>query len=407
MKKFIIFSVAFLTVFELFSVTIQKGNPSKIDWKDIPAMKFHRWRQSGEPPIDTQARFMYDDNRLYIRVECSEPNINEARSQLRFGKHDSTCWVNDCVEFFIDLLDGTGFGYQFVTDIHNDGAELIWRDPKFVNTIAWNGYWNHRVIYGDDNFVVLLEIPWKTFGVTELKNKTIAMNITRNRKIAPWGRFVLSEKTDKNLTLSDYYLRFENINVRPAAVTGTVSNTTPLTGKNSAKCSVTSKIAVSGTLEFASEVESKERIMAVKKVTFEPGKVQNIVLDYEETIPGMHAVRVIFRDEKGEVTDVWADNINYNVPLELANTNPVSKCGQDFNIFARLFIPVKGVEIVSAIYQEGKCVAEAAYKPEKNEFFLPLPGSKLAPGKYDVKITLNDGKSKVTQTLSLFITPAL
>ena len=407
MKKFIIFSVAFLTVFELFSVTLQKGNPSTLDWKNIPAMEFYRWRESGSPPISTQARFMYDDNRLYIRVECSEPNINEARSQLRFGRHDSPCWVNDCVEFFIDLLDGTGRCYQFVTDIHNDGAELIWRDPKFVSTIAWNGYWNHRVIYGDDNFVVLMEIPWKTFGVTEFKNKTLAMNITRCRKIAPWGRFVLSQNTENNLTLSANYLRFENFNVRPADVTGSVSNTTPLTGINTASCSITSKIAVRGTIEFASEFETKERILASQKVVLEPGKMQNIVLKYEENVPGMHAVRVIFRNEKGEVTDIWTDNIKYNVPLELANIVPVASAGKDFNIFARLFIPVKNVEIISSIYKDKKCVANGKYQPVSSEFFLPLPSSKLVPGKYSVQITLNDGKSKITQTVPLCITPAL
>lgn len=407
MKKFMIFSVVFLTVFELFSVTIQKGNPSTLDWKNVPAMKFHRWRQSGEPPINTQAKFMYDDNRLYIRIECSEPNINEARSQLRFGRHDSPCWINDCVELFIDLLNETGFGYQFVTDIHNDGAELIWRDPKFVNTVAWNGYWNHRIIYGDDNFVVLIEIPWKTFGVTELKNKTIAMNITRRRNIAPWGRFVLSEKTDKNLTLSDYYLRFENINVRPAAVTGIVSNSTPLTGRNTALCTVTSKIAVKGSIEFASELENKERILASQKVDLKPGKTQNITLKYDETTPGMHAVRVLFRSEKGEVTDIWTDNIKYNVPLELANIAPAAEAGKDFNIFSRLFIPVKNVKIISAVYQNKKCVANGEYQPAGSEFFLPLPSGKLAPGRYEVKITLNDGKSKVTQTLPLRITPSL
>ena len=407
MKKFIIFSVAFLTVFELFSVTVQKGNPSTLDWKNIPAMKFYRWKQPGEPPINTQARFMYDDNRLYIRVECSEPNINEARSQLRFGRHDSPCWINDCVELFVDLLDETDRAYQFVTDIHNDGAELIWRDPKFVSTIAWNGYWNHRVIYGDDNFVVLLEIPWKTFGVTEFKNKTIAMNITRCRKIAPWGRFVLSPNTENNLTLSANYLRFENFNVRPADVTGSVSNTTPLTGINTASCSITSKIAVRGTIEFASELDNKERILASQKVVFEPGKMQNIVLKYEENIPGMHAVRVLFRNEKGEITDIWTDNIKYNVPLELANTAPVAGAGKDFNIFARLFIPVKNVEIISSIYKGKKCVANGKYQPVNSEFFLPLPSSRLAPDKYSVKITLNDGKNKVTQTLPLCITPAL
>ena len=93
MKKIVISIAAVLltAVSSASVVPIVKGNPATLDWKKIPAMKFHRWMQPDEPPIATQARFMYDDNRLYIRVECSEPNINEARSQLRYGRHDSPC----------------------------------------------------------------------------------------------------------------------------------------------------------------------------------------------------------------------------------------------------------------------------------------------------------------------------
>lgn len=388
-------------------VSIIKGNPANLDWNKVPAMKFHRWMQPGEPPIATHARFMYDDNRLYVRVECSEPNINEARSQLRFGKHDSTCWVNDCVELFVDLLDETGRGYQFVTDIHNDGAELIWRDPKYVSTISWNGYWSHRIAYNDDNFVVSIEIPWKTFGVKEFKDKIIALNITRRRNIAPWGRFVLAPKTENNLTLSANYLRFGEINVAPATVEGVVAHSTPLTGKNSAECAVTAKKALSGTLEFASEKADGEKILAKQAVTLQPGKTQKVTLSYNETEPGSRAVRVLFRSKDGNVTDIWNNTVNYNVPLELTTTTPVAAAGRDFNIYSRLYVKPENLFVDMEICQGEKILARREYKPAANEFFLALPTSGIAPGSYQLKVTLNTPEGKTAQTVPLRITPQL
>ena len=131
------------------------------------------------------------------------------------------------------------------------------------------------------------------------------------------------------------------------------------------------------------------------------------VFIYQHVSANSAKATLLFRNEKGEITDIWTDNIKYNVPLELANTAPVAGAGKDFNIFARLFIPVKNVEIISSIYKGKKCVANGKYQPVNSEFFLPLPSSRLAPDKYSVKITLNDGKNKVTQTLPLCITPAL
>ncbi|MBE6391665.1 MAG: hypothetical protein E7042_05635 [Lentisphaerae bacterium] len=410
MKKITVLITALVAVVSAFAaetVSIPKGNPSTLDWNKVPAMKFHRWMQPGEPPIATQARFMYDDNRLYVRVECSEPNINEARSQLRFGKHDSTCWVNDCVELFVDLLDGTTRAYQFVTDIHNDGAELIWRDPKYVNTITWNGYWNHRITYNDDNFVVSLEIPWKTFGIKEMKDREIAMNLTRRRNIAPWGRFVLAKNTEKNLSLSANFFRFGKLNVVPAAVEGAVAHSTPLTGANDAICTVTAKKAIAGTLEFASEKAGGEKILAKKAVTLQPGKTEKITLSYNETEPGSRAVRVLFRGNDGTVTDVWTNTINYNVPLELANSFPVAVSGRDLNIFSRLYVKPENVNIGMEICDGKAIVARREFKPAAGEFFLALPTSGLKPGKYQLKVTLNTPNGKTDQLIQLLITPAL
>lgn len=408
MKKLLIsFTAVLMTVSAFAVISIPKGNPATFDWNKVPAMKFHRWMQPDEPPIATQARFMYDDNRLYVRVECSEPNINEARSQLRYGRHDSPCWGNDCIELFIDLLDGTNRGYQFVTDIHNDGAELIWRDPKYVNTISWNGYWSHRIAYNDDNYVVSIEVPWKTFGIKEFKDKIIAMNLTRRRNIAPWGRFVLAPKTENNLTFSANYFRFGKINVAPAAVEGTVSHSVPLTGKNSAVCTISAKTAVDGTLEFASEKESGEKILAKTPITLAAGKTAKITLNYNETEPGSHAVRVLLRSKNGSITDVWNNTINYNVPLELKDTFPVAVAGKDLNIFSQLYVKPGNLNIFMEIIKGKDVVARREFKPVSSEFFLALPTSGLASGRYQIRVTLNSIEGKTTQTIPLLITPKL
>jgi hypothetical protein len=54
---------------------------------------------------ETRARFLHDDDSLYVLVEVSDPDVASS-----FKKHDDPLWKEDAIELFIDA-DRSGKGY--------------------------------------------------------------------------------------------------------------------------------------------------------------------------------------------------------------------------------------------------------------------------------------------------------
>ena len=67
MRNFLIL-IALTTALLGSAVEIIKGTPGKTGWDKVPAMKFYKWKEAGDPPMPTRAQFMYDDDQLYIKI---------------------------------------------------------------------------------------------------------------------------------------------------------------------------------------------------------------------------------------------------------------------------------------------------------------------------------------------------
>ena len=76
-------------------------------------------------PVAVQTRFkvLYDDDALYVAVECDEPNPDKLVA--RYTEHDQDVYGDDCVELFMDPA-GEGRYYQHFC-INSNGA---WYDDS-------------------------------------------------------------------------------------------------------------------------------------------------------------------------------------------------------------------------------------------------------------------------------------
>ena len=404
MRKILLFT-AFMAALLGNAVEILKGTPGEVSWDKVPSMKFHRWKEAGDPPMPTSAQFMYDDNQLHIRIFCTEPNINEALSQPVL-KRDSNVWDNDCVEIFIDLCDNSNRIYQFACDIHNVNAELVWNDPKFASRITWNGYWQSRIKYTETSYTIDIAIPWRSLGITSANGRMIAINLNRYRTIHPWGRYVLSEKTDKLLD-PKYYFRFGPLNIEAPALTASAAPAAAaIAGKNTLNCSIENLLETeqNGELHLVCSTPAGDKVLKKEKFSI-PGKkevTKSLLYTFNET--GSFPLKLVFTGNSGKAMDLWADSLIFNSPLSFNADYLTAVKGKNCEVFVRSYLPEKSCEIkISIVDISGKTVAEASQKENKKEFFLTIPSTKLPEGNYTVKISSGEFR----QNLKLWVVPAL
>ncbi|MBE6364099.1 MAG: hypothetical protein E7054_10660 [Lentisphaerae bacterium] len=404
MRKFLIL-IALTTALLGSAVEIIKGTPGEVSWDKVPAMKFYKWKEAGEPPMPTSAQFMYDDNQLYIRIFCTEPNINEALSQPVL-KRDGNVWDNDCVEIFIDLCDDSKRIYQFACDIHNVTAELVWNDSKFASGITWNGYWQSRIKYSETSYTIDISIPWRSLGITSANNREIAINLNRYRTIHPWGRYVLAEKTGKLLE-PEHYFRFGPLNISAPALTAAATPASaPIAGKNRLDCNIENLFDTeqTGELRLVCSTPAGDKLLKKENISI-PGKksaAKSIFYTFNET--GSFPLKLVFTGSNGKAVDLWADSLIFNSPLSFNASYLTSVKGKNCEVFVRSYLPEKSCEIKIAIADlSGKIVAESSHKENKKEFFLTIPAAGLPEGRYAVNISSGEFK----QNLKLLIVPAL
>lgn len=404
MRKFLSF-IAVMAALLGNAVEILKGTPGEVSWDKVKSMKFYRWKEAGEPPMPTSAQFMYDDNQLYIRVFCTEPNINEALSQPIL-KRDGNVWDNDCVEIFIDLCDDSKRIYQFACDVHNVNAELVWNDPKFASRITWNGYWQSRIHYTETSYTIDISIPWRSLGISSAVNREIALNLNRYRTIHPWGRYVLAEKTAKLLE-PEYYHRFGPLNIAAPTLTATaIPATAPIAGKNRLDCDIENlrETEQKGELRLVCSTPEGDKLLKQEKVELPgKGKVKKSLF-YTFNKIGSSPLKLVFAGSNGKNMDLWADSFVFNSPLEFNAFYLTASQGENCEVFVRSYLPEKSCNIqVDIVDASGKTVVSTTTKEDKKEFFLTIPASGLPEGRYAVNISSGEFK----QNLKLLIVPAL
>jgi hypothetical protein len=155
------------------------GHLEESAWSQaIPATDFTQWSRPGVPATNkTEAKFLYDDDNLYVAVNCWDKDIekrvvNELRED--FGFRDT-----DGVSVLIDSLHDRQSAFAFGTNpagarrdqqIFNDGA---------VFNSDWDGVWDVKVSVDERGWIAEFRIPFKTLRFSSAPVQEWGLNISR------------------------------------------------------------------------------------------------------------------------------------------------------------------------------------------------------------------------------------
>uniref|UniRef100_A0A7V3KPS4 Carbohydrate-binding domain-containing protein n=1 Tax=candidate division WOR-3 bacterium TaxID=2052148 RepID=A0A7V3KPS4_UNCW3 len=131
----------------------------------------------------TKGYLVYDNDNLYLGVECFESEIGTLKAVYR--ERDTNIWEDDCIEVFIDTRNDQKTYFQFIAN--SLGAQFD-MDSKHGKT--WNGEWKVKTSIGEKLWSVELAIPFDTLNAHPEKGTLWRFNLCRERYAG--GRIELS-----------------------------------------------------------------------------------------------------------------------------------------------------------------------------------------------------------------------
>lgn len=142
------------------------GDRKEEDWTEEAASFSLRKNPGGTAdPLLTSARFMYDDEALYLFADLGEPELGQLRMEQT--NRDGKIWMDDCLEFFIAPRRGTHRYYQLI--INPNGAFYDGTGNLSFTSAAWDGSPEIKTGRSQSGWTVELRLPWKDLGVAPPK----------------------------------------------------------------------------------------------------------------------------------------------------------------------------------------------------------------------------------------------
>ena len=129
-----------------------------------------------EATFSTEARFLYDDDNLYVGVVAFDPEpdqmtINDVTDDFNFGG-------SDLVAVILDTLGDDRSGFAFVV---NPGGGRY--DGQIANNsqpnIDWDGVWDFQITRNDEGWIVEYRIPFNTLRFSNSSSQEWGLNLMR------------------------------------------------------------------------------------------------------------------------------------------------------------------------------------------------------------------------------------
>ena len=202
-------------------------------WKlALPATDFVQLQpRGGEPsPERTEVRFLYDDDNLYVGVNCFD---SDAASIVVNGlRNDFAPGETDTVNVVIDSLHDRRSGFSFTTNAA--GAQ---RDQQLSNdgqgNIDWDGVWDVRSSRNNEGWIGEFMIPFKTLRFTKSPTQEWGLNVGRRilhrNEESLWSPVPIRYSQFRvslagTLTGLENIHQGRNLKVKPFAIAGTVQS---------------------------------------------------------------------------------------------------------------------------------------------------------------------------------------
>jgi uncharacterized protein DUF5916/cellulose/xylan binding protein with CBM9 domain len=212
------------------------GKLSEPAWSRAePATHFTQWNpHPGQPAsYDTDARFLYDDNNLYVGVRCADPE--PGRITVLGLEREFASGNQDGIGIFLDSLRDGQTGFYFATNpvgAHHDFQST--GDDTGRNN-DWEGVWDVKVTIDDEGWIAEFIIPFKTLRFSNEPNQEWGLNLMRRIRRynedshwAPLPRRYRVARSSMAGTLTGLQgiRQGRNLKVKPYAITRSVETST-------------------------------------------------------------------------------------------------------------------------------------------------------------------------------------
>ena len=116
----------------------------------------------GRVQAATRARVTYDDENLYIALECDEPAPAQIRA-LGSSRDDDQIWMGDSVDIFLSTGEEPSPHLHFILNPKN----LHWEDfvGDGLDRQAFDPAWQSAARIGEAAWFAEIALPWKQIGI--------------------------------------------------------------------------------------------------------------------------------------------------------------------------------------------------------------------------------------------------
>jgi len=143
----------------------------------VPARDFIQWQPNpGALSVEqTEARFIYDDENLYVGVVAFDSNPDEI--VLTELTEDFNFRGSDGVSLILDSLHDLRSGFNFVTNPAGAKADYQISDGRFNQN--WDGVWDVKTSINDEGWIAEFMIPFKTLRFSNSPSQEWGVNMSR------------------------------------------------------------------------------------------------------------------------------------------------------------------------------------------------------------------------------------
>jgi hypothetical protein len=167
------------------------GNLDDDCWKTAPvAAQFVQKDDASPAEFATVAKVVYDNDCLYIALECAEPSPEKLLHSVT--ARDGDVWEENEIELFFDPGRDGKVVFQMVFNSGGTQFDMKYADGK--GDKGWNGSWRVKTSTGKEKWLAEIAIPYADLGQKKpLAGDIWATNICRVRKTADGGKVEYSQ----------------------------------------------------------------------------------------------------------------------------------------------------------------------------------------------------------------------
>ncbi len=144
-----------------------------------PADHFVQWNPHPGLPAteDTDVRFVYDGQNLYIGVRCWD---SDSRHLTVNGlERDFASGNQDGVGIFIDSLHDGQSGFYFATNPVGAHHDVQYSGDETHRNVDWEGVWDVKVTVDDSGWTAEFIVPFKTLRFSNAAHQEWGINMMR------------------------------------------------------------------------------------------------------------------------------------------------------------------------------------------------------------------------------------